>query len=112
MSLPAEEILEMSEPGRLFRSPHWSFLLLLPVLAFAATLAAFAQRSPSGEVTRRLTLSPCHLEGFREEVRCGTLRVPENRATRTGRTIDLKVAVIPALRPESAPDPLFVFAGG
>lgn len=102
----------MSEPGRLFRSARGSLLLLLPVLAFAATLAALAQASPSGEEPRRLTLSPCHLEGFREEVLCGILRVPENRATRTGRTIDLKVAVIPALRPESAPDPLFVFAGG
>jgi pimeloyl-ACP methyl ester carboxylesterase len=97
----------MSKRGRLFRSALWSSLLLLPALA------AFALASPARqEEPRRLTLTPCHLEGFREEVLCGTLRVPENRATRTGRTIDLKVAVIPALRPESEPDPLFVFAGG
>ena len=100
----------MSEPGRLFllRSARWSLLLLLPALAFAATLAPPAPE----EKTRPLPLTPCHLEGFREEVLCGTLRVWENRAAHTGRTIDLKVAVIPALRPESAPDPLFVLAGG
>lgn len=102
----------MSEPGRFpvdqrLRSARWSLLLLLPALA------ALAAASPSREEEpRRLTLTPCHLEGFREEVRCGTLRVWENRATRTGRTIDLQVAVIPALRPESEPDPLFIFAGG
>lgn len=68
---------------------------LLPALALAA-----------------LSLSPCHIEGFPEEVLCSSHRVFEDRAARTGRTIDLKVAVVPALRRESADDPLFVLAGG
>lgn len=68
---------------------------LLPALALAA-----------------MSLSPCHIEGFSEEVLCGSHRVFEDRAARSGRTIDLKVAVVPALRRESADDPLFVLAGG
>jgi pimeloyl-ACP methyl ester carboxylesterase len=94
----------MSDPGRLFRSVRWSFVLLLPALALASP-----QRE---EVPRPIALSPCHVENFEEEVRCGVLQVPENRATRAGRQIDLHVAVLPALRPESAPDPLFILAGG
>ena len=63
-------------------------------------------------LSRRLPFSPCHIEGFSEEVLCGTHRVFEDRAAQSGRTIDLKVAVVPALRREAADDPLFVLAGG
>jgi len=59
-----------------------------------------------------MPLVPCHIEGFSEEVLCGTHRVFEDRAARSGRTIDLKVAVVPAQRRESADDPLFILAGG
>jgi pimeloyl-ACP methyl ester carboxylesterase len=59
-----------------------------------------------------MPLSPCHIEGFSEEVLCGSHRVFEDRAARSGRTIDLQIAVIPALRREKADDPLFVLAGG
>lgn len=97
----------MSESTRLFRSLRWSVLLLLPVLAWSTFgLAATA------EAPRKIDLKRCHLKDFPEEVLCGTLRVPENRAAGTGRTIDLQVAVLPALRPETAPDPLFILAGG
>ena len=47
-------------------------------------------------------MSPCHLEGFEEEVLCGTYRVWENRAARSGRMIDLQVAVVPAVRREQS----------
>ena len=36
----------------------------------------------------------------------------ENRATREGRTIDLKIVLWPALRSDAQPDPLFFLAGG
>ena len=90
----------MSGPVRRFR---FAFLLLLPALALA---------SPERQAVRPLKLSPCHLEGFREEVLCGALRVREDRTARAGRTIDIHVAVLPALRREMAPDPLFLLAGG
>lgn len=90
----------MSGPIRRFR---FAFLLLLPALALA---------SPEREAVHPLKLSPCHLEEFNEEVLCGTLRVWEDRVARTGRTINIHVAVLPALRREKAPDPLFLLAGG
>ncbi len=42
--------------------------------------------------------------------RCGTLTVPEDYADPTGRTIELNLAVIPALA--GSGEPLFVLAGG
>lgn len=84
-----------------------------PKLALAVlSVFALAAASPPGETPERIALKPCHLEGFKEEVLCGSLRVWEDRAARKGRTIDLQVAVLPALKPESAPDPLFLLAGG
>ena len=99
----------MSKALRLSRSARWSVLLLLPALGLVASALASPDRV---EVPSRITLQPCHLKDFEEEVRCGTLRVFENRQARTGRTIDLQVAVLPAVRPEHAPDPLFILAGG
>lgn len=101
----------MSKTGRLFRSLRWSVLLLLPALA-AGAWGALAIAAPDRAETRRIALEPCHVKDFPEEVRCGTLRVPENRATGAGRPIDLHVAVLPSQRRESAPDPLFILAGG
>lgn len=99
----------MSEIRR-FRSLRWSVLLLLPALLLTTlVLAAATDRAAA---PRKIELRPCHLKDFPEEVLCGTLRVPEDRAAGTGRRIDLQVAVLPALRPESAPDPLFLLAGG
>jgi pimeloyl-ACP methyl ester carboxylesterase len=59
-----------------------------------------------------LALAPCHLDGLAEGVLCGVHQVFENRATNTGRQIDIHVAVLPALRRGTEPDPLLVFAGG
>ncbi|HEX7181546.1 MAG TPA: alpha/beta fold hydrolase [Thermoanaerobaculia bacterium] len=97
----------MSEPGRLFRPLRYTRWTLLPALA-----TAFAVAAPAREEPGRLRLEPCHLKEFREEVLCGKLRVWEDRAARSGRTIDVHVAVLPALRRESARDPLFLLAGG
>ena len=44
--------------------------------------------------------------------RCGILAVPENPASPDGATIDLHVAVVPALNRRSAAAPLFILAGG
>ncbi len=43
---------------------------------------------------------------------CGTLTVPEDRSKPNGRTVGLRVAVVPAVASNPAPDPLFVLAGG
>lgn len=59
-----------------------------------------------------LPLTPCHVAGLDAESLCGTVTVFENRAAATGRTIDLRVMVIPAISPYPEPDPLFFLAGG
>lgn len=43
--------------------------------------------------------------------RCLTLTVPENRR-HPARGIPLRIVVLPATRPDAAPDPVFVLAGG
>jgi pimeloyl-ACP methyl ester carboxylesterase len=44
--------------------------------------------------------------------RCGVLEVPEDRTAPGGATIDLSVAVVPALNRRAAAAPLFLLAGG
>jgi pimeloyl-ACP methyl ester carboxylesterase len=44
--------------------------------------------------------------------RCGFLVVPEDRSRPEGRTIRLAVAIIPAVSPKPAPDPLVHLTGG
>jgi pimeloyl-ACP methyl ester carboxylesterase len=57
-------------------------------------------------------LKPCRLTGIEEELFCGKLTVFENRETRTGRTIDLNVVVLPAFDQKTKAEPLFDLAGG
>jgi pimeloyl-ACP methyl ester carboxylesterase len=57
-------------------------------------------------------LKPCRVDGIDEELFCGKLTVFENRETRTGRTIDLNVVVLPAFDQENKAEPLFDLAGG
>src|SRR6202789_4333248 len=67
-------------------------------------------------VTARLPLHECRLEHPLRlasiPARCGVLQVPEDRARPDGATIDLSVAVVPALNRQAAAAPLFLLAGG
>ncbi|MCX5610765.1 alpha/beta hydrolase [Streptomyces sp. NBC_00047] len=47
-----------------------------------------------------------------KEARCGTLTVPENRAKPSSRTIELGVAIVPAVADTPKPDPIVWLAGG
>jgi len=64
----------------------------------------------------RIDLKDCRLESpagaGSVAARCGWLEVPENRENAAGRKVRLHVAVIPALRLQPTPDPLFILAGG
>ena len=77
-------------------------------------LAAAAQSSNVVSTPPKLTLTPCTPEGISASVgaRCGTLSVYENRATRQGRTIGLRVVVLPATGKNRAADPVFYLEGG
>ena len=83
-------------------------------LGFASCLIVLAacgeQPEPGHAAT--LQLKPCRVAHVDNEVRCGTLDVIENRATRRGRTIALNIVVLPAIARNKEADPVFLFAGG
>src|SRR5262249_32167952 len=57
-------------------------------------------------------LKPCRLARIDEKLLCGKFTVFENRRTRTGRTIDLNIVVLPAFDQKTKTEPLFDLAGG
>jgi pimeloyl-ACP methyl ester carboxylesterase len=75
-------------------------------------LALLTAGCQGGHRTALDRLHPCEIADGPPDAFCGRLQVLENRASRSGRTIDLKIVVAPALRRDSKPDPLFVFEGG
>jgi pimeloyl-ACP methyl ester carboxylesterase len=67
---------------------------------------------PLGSAARdAVTLKPCTVGGG-VAARCGTYTVPEDRAAPEGRSIRLRIAVIPARAPDPEPDPLVYITGG
>lgn len=92
------------------KPPSW-----ILVCAAAAGCGSSAASSPGAVAARpavRERLAPCSVEGVSEKLLCGNYAVWENRTTRQGRKIDLRVVVLPALGKDPAPDPIFDFAGG
>ena len=79
-----------------------------PVL-FALDAGGCTKQRPTGGLSK---LKSCRVAGVGEELLCGKLTVFENRKTRTGRTIDLNVVVLPALDQTRKAEPLFDLAGG
>lgn len=81
---------------------------------FVAILATFVlagcnQAQPNQAIDR---LKQCTGHDAPVDAYCGTVKVFENRDTRQGRQIDLNIVVLPALRADAQPDPLFFLAGG
>jgi pimeloyl-ACP methyl ester carboxylesterase len=78
-------------------------------LPIAATVPAISPAAP-------LPLHECRLEHPLRlasiPARCGVLKVPENRALPGGATLDLSIAVVPALNRRATAAPLFLLAGG
>jgi pimeloyl-ACP methyl ester carboxylesterase len=74
-------------------------------------LAGLAIVPLGGAAGGELPLGECTLAGG-IEARCGRLTVPENRAVEKGRTISLRVAVVPARDRGARPDPLVYITGG
>ena len=68
--------------------------------------------SRSDKPTALDLLHPCATNEGPTDAYCGTFKVFENRETRQGRTLDLKIVVLPALGNEPKPDSLFFLAGG
>ncbi len=91
-----------------------AFLCTASALAGPAT--AMAEPSPVAVPFGSLTFTPCTLSqaGQAQTVaaRCATLRVPESRATGSGRMIELAVAWVPSTSKKPAADPVVLLAGG
>jgi len=77
------------------------------VLVIVLAAAACGGTTPT---TPRLTLTDCKVQ--EQAARCGTFAVAENPDRPEGRTIHLRVVVLPATTTDRAPDPLFYFEGG
>ena len=60
----------------------------------------------------QVSLTPCHVEGVKEALRCGVYNVFENRRTRKGRMLPLKIVLIPARHRHPDQGPVFYMAGG
>jgi pimeloyl-ACP methyl ester carboxylesterase len=76
------------------------------VLAAALALVPLGAARPA-----EVTLRPCTLPGG-VQARCGTFAVPENRSVASGRTIRLRIAVVPARNGGSSSDALLYLTGG
>ncbi len=92
------------------------WLLAWGLLSSGAVAAASPPASLPGTLPGSLPLHECRLEHplrlASVQARCGVLEVPENRAVAGGASIELRVAVVPALNRRAAAAPLFLLAGG
>lgn len=77
----------------------------------AAVLCAAVAVNASAQQGKRIELSSCSVPGV-DKARCGVYSVYENRESKSGRKIDLKIVVLPAKGPDRVPDPIFLIAGG
>lgn len=82
-----------------------SFVALMLTLTLQCA-SAVRQTKPT------LVLNDCQLPGSQLKAKCGTYEVYENRATKSGRKISLKIVVLPATSDRREPDPFVYFAGG
>jgi pimeloyl-ACP methyl ester carboxylesterase len=89
------------------------------VILLAAFLLFACQNNETPTLSERapgIRVEPCILTSpgspFRIGAQCGTLTVYEDRQSQAGRTIDLRIAVLPAVSRNPEPDPLFFLSGG
>jgi len=91
----------------------WIVLVLMIWLSTACSPGA---KPASGEELSKIPLETCQLSApgmaSRLEAKCGELIVAEDPAQPDGRQIKLKIAVIPAVSRNPAPDPMFFLTGG
>lgn len=79
--------------------------------ALAVNADALSQTDDSA-----LSPTPCRLHSAQAmlsvSANCAWLQVPEDRANADGASIELHIAIIPALRLKPAADPLYIISGG
>ena len=87
---------------------------MLKTLSFItiALLVTLQSASAVRQVKPILALTTCPVQGYPGNAKCGTYEVYENRATKTGRKITLKIVLLQATSDKREPDPFVYFAGG
>ena len=91
----------------------WKLLLIGGMLLVSAcTASAETTEAPSS----LFELEDCQLtslgNSLQLDAKCGQLAVYEDRQAKSGRRIELNIAVIPAVSRNPAPDPIFFIPGG
>jgi pimeloyl-ACP methyl ester carboxylesterase len=79
------------------------------ILLLALLLTASCRQKAANAIER---LQPCTNDDGPADAYCGKFSVFEDRAAGQGRKIQLQIVLLPALRRDPRPDPLFLFAGG
>lgn len=87
---------------------HRLLLRFVPIVSLTLALLGCSGSSRPAAANR---LHPCVTDEGPTDALCGTLKVFENRQSRTGRQISLNIVVLPAIGSGSG-DPLFFLAGG
>lgn len=85
-------------------------------LAAAVTALVVGSAAWAAPAAGATTFSPCQIQDLNGiavyNAECADFAVPENPAKPEGRSIELRVARVPAINREKEPDPLFLLAGG
>ena len=81
------------------------------MLAVTVTVAGCQSRTPATEDSRALRTERC-VDISDATARCHRLSVYENQTTRRGRTISLRIVVLPATGEDKASDAVVYLAGG
>ena len=89
---------------------RWFLLPLVGLVAVAGFGVGIDRAFFSGQTQDVWPPEPCVVQGI--DARCGTFRVPENRAQPDGRTIGLRVVVLPAQLEETRRVAVAYLAGG
>src|ERR1041384_824064 len=87
---------------------------MIKKLSFIALLLLITLQSASAvrQTKPTLVLTDCPIQGYPGKAKCGTYEVYENRATKKGRKIPLKIVLLPATSEKREADPFVYFAGG
>ena len=94
---------------------RWPTTLAASIVVFATMTASspsLALQSIKHADPARIALTACRLNGWSEDVLCGTHEVFENRKTQKGRKISLRIVVLPSRNHDAKAEPVFYFAGG
>ena len=87
-------------------------ITLVVTLALGTTSSAKDKSAVSTPTIPSLEWRECKGANVPAGLRCGLLRVFENREAQTGRVLELKFVILPARQQPAAPDPVFSIYGG